>query len=182
MATDINNDAGRNDFKDLNFKLSVISALMEEGHFVDEVSQIKEEFKDGAEDYLAIEQVMTYYASLVLSDELLATITTLQPDGGDLAYFYATTMWDGEDDQFDIHSIEGIERLVNLETFAPIAMISCPSAYNPQNTAEDGIDFTPLLGCPKLKKVDTAMARKGSPSDDVARILTARGVSLMNAQ
>ena len=156
-------------FADLHFKLSVVSALMEEGHYVDEIDAAAE----GAEDpeaYRPIAEVMAYVERLAIPKELLATVTSLQPDGGDLIYQAATTEWDGEDEIFDITSIEGIDALANLESFAPIAMIT-----------QKGIDYTPLLGCKKLKRVDFAFAAKGAANKAVRKELLARGVDVGEA-
>ncbi|EYF04186.1 DUF6892 domain-containing protein [Chondromyces apiculatus] len=154
-------------FKDLHFKLSVISALMEEGHYVEEAEALSAKHAKSAKPYKAIKQVMAYFEKLEIPAELLATITSLSPDGGDLAYQHATSVWDGEDDLFDITSIEGIEHLVNLEAFTPIAMIG-----------EDGIDYTPLLGCKKLKRVDMSFGKEGPKNEAVMVELERRGVEI----
>jgi hypothetical protein len=154
-------------FKDFNFKLCVLSALMEEGHYVEEAEALHEEHADSAEDYKPIKQVIAFYRSIEIPERLLATITSLSPDGGDLAYDHAMSVWDGEDDQFDIKSIEGIERLINLEAFTPIAMI-----------AEKGIDYTPILGCKKLKRVDMSFGKAGKKNEAVAKELKRRGVDV----
>lgn len=153
-------------FPDLNFKLCVISALMDLGYFEDEASEAQDSDEE-TEDFEAIPAVMEFYRDLELGPELLARVTSLTPDGGDAVYEYATHVWDGEDDQFDVSSIEGIEQLVNLERFAPAAML--PSK---------GIDFTPLLGCKKLKTVDMTFAAKSAENDRVRAELTARGVRI----
>ena len=79
----------------------------------------------------------------------------------------ATTEWDGEDEMFDITSIEGIDSLVNLTSFAPIAMIT-----------PKGIDYTPLLACKKLTRVDFSFAAKGAANRAVRKALAARGVDV----
>ena len=76
-------------------------------------------------------------------------------------------VWDGEDDQFAISSIEGIERLVNLELFAPIAMI-----------AENGIDYSPILRCERMAKVDMSFRADGPSNDAVLEELEKRGVEV----
>ena len=155
-------------FKDLHFKLSVLSALMEDGHFVEEAERLNAKFGKTTKDYTAIKKVMEFYESVEIHAELLATITELLPDGGDLAYVHAVNVWDGEDDLFDIGSIEGIEQLVNLERFEPIAMIS-----------QEGIDYAPILGCKKLRKVDMSFSDGGSGAKKVAAELRRRGVEVI---
>lgn len=154
-------------FKDKNLKLSVLSALMEEGHYVAEAERLQAAHAAGVADYTPVPEVMAYYASIEIPDAQLASITSLQPDGGDLAYMNAMIVWDGEDEQFDISSLEGIEHLVNLEVFAPIAMM-----------AEDGVDYRPLLGCKKLKRVDMSFATTTPDQDAVAEELVRRGVEV----
>ena len=153
-------------FKDINFKLAVISALMEEGHFEKEAKKLKAAHLSTAEAYVPIKEVMAYYESLTLSEKLLATVTTLSPDGGDLAYVYAMSEWDGEDDTFEIHSLEGIEQLVNLEEFTPISMMG------------NGVDYTPILACKKLKNVDMTYAKDDKANKAVKAALEKRGVEI----
>jgi len=154
-------------FHDLNLKLAVLSVLMEAGHYVDEAEKIAAEHLDTAEDYKPIEAVMDFYRGIVIPPELLATVTSLQPDGGDLAYQHAMSVWDGEDDTFNITSLKGIEVLENLVEFSPIAMIG-----------EDGIDYTPLLGCKKLQTVDMSFAVEAKSTERVLAALEKRGVDV----
>lgn len=120
---------------------------------------------DTAEDFKPIPQVMDFDRSIEIPPKLLATVTSLSPDGGDLAYLYAMSEWDGEDDQFEIKSIEGIEHLVNLEEFTPLAMITA-------------VDYTPILGCKKLKLVDMSYAKTGKRGAAVKAELLERGVDI----
>lgn len=153
-------------FSDVRFKLSVVSALMDDGHYVKELDKVAAAAVD-AEDYQPIAEVLDHVAALVIPPARLAKIKSLQPDGGDLIYQVATTLWDGEDDIFDISSIEGIESLVNLEVFAPIAMID-----------SKGLDYTPLLGCKNLVRVDFEFAASGAKQQKVRKALAARGVDV----
>lgn len=118
-------------FKDLNFKISVIGALHELGHYCEEVENIKGDNTDWDQDYKPIPKVLEFYKNLEIDQKYLEEIETLQPDGGDLCYQYLFNVWDGEDNQFDISSIEGIENLTNLKSFEPISMIS-----------ENGLDYS----------------------------------------
>ena len=127
-------------FTDFNLKLSVISALHDLGYYTDEAKKISDAQEDWENPYSPIPAVLEYYQNLELSADYLAEIETLNPDGGDLVYQFLTTSWDGEDEQFDISSLEGIEQLVNLKSFAPSSMI-----------ISDGLDYAPLLACPKLE-------------------------------
>ena len=154
----------RNNFK---LKLAIISALMDDGHFVAEAKRIKAKHGKKAKDYKPIKEVIAFYRTIELTPKQLASITTLSPDGGDLAYVHAMNVWDGEDGQFDIESLAGIEALVNLEELTPISMMS-----------ENGVDYSAIAGCPKLKKVDMTFAKAGKKSDALAVKLEARGVEV----
>ena len=154
-------------FQDFHFKLSVISALHDLGYYVAEVEEIKAANKDWDQNYQPIPAVLDYYRNLVIDPEYLAEIDAIQPDGGDLCYFYIFNVWDGEDNQFDITSIEGIEQLANLELFDPFSMI-----------AEEGLDYTPLLACHKLQKVAAAYIKQDVHSENILRQLQNRGVEI----
>lgn len=154
-------------FKDFNFKLSIISALHELGYYEAEVKAIKAANNDWEEDHTPIPAVLEYYQNLEIDPAYLAEIESYLPDGGDLAYAYLTNAWDGEDDQFDIHSIEGIEHLVNLVTFDAISMI-----------ADEGVDFTPLLACEKLEYANAALMRKDENTAELIRKFLAKEVNM----
>jgi Zn-dependent M32 family carboxypeptidase len=154
-------------FKDFNFKLSVISALHELGYYTAEVEAIKRANRDWPEDHTPIPAVLAYYQNLEIDPAYLAEIESYLPDGGDMAYFYLTQAWDGEDDQFDIHSIEGIEHLVNLVSFDAISMLPV-----------EGVDFTPLLACEKLAYANTEFMRKDENADELIQKFLAKGVDV----
>ena len=154
-------------FKDLNFKLSVVSALHDLGYYVEEAERISEENEDWDDDHEAIPAVLEFYEQLDVNPAYLKEIEGLYPDGGDLAYQYATIAWDGEDEQFDISSLEGIEYLENLKVFAPSSMITM-----------QGVDYSPLLACKKLEKADVLYIRKDDKADAVIKALHDKGVDV----
>ena len=47
--------------------------------------------------------------------DLLIDIKEMKPDGGDEIYGQLIPFWDGEDDQFDVESVEDIKHLPNLK-------------------------------------------------------------------
>ncbi len=156
------------DFKDINFKISVMGALHQEGFYVDEAGALSDQHGDEEDfSYQPIKEVYEYYKNLQIDPEKLAQIEGLYPDGGDECYMYAMNNWDGEDDTFDISSIEGIESLVNLRVFDPISMIT-----------SDGIDYAPLLGCKKLESVNAECMKDTAENYEVIRQLQARGVEV----
>jgi hypothetical protein len=89
-------------FKDLNFKISVMGALHDLEYYVSEVEEIKAKNGDWDHDYDPIPEVVEYYRNLEINPEQLKEIDALMPDGGDLCYQYLFNVWDGEDNQFDI--------------------------------------------------------------------------------
>jgi phage pi2 protein 07 len=156
-----------NNFKDLNFKISVIGTLHDLGYYNEAAEEIRNQNSDWDEDHRPIPAVLDFYKNLDINPEYLSKIENFHPDGGDLCYEYLFNVWDGEDEQFDISSIEGIENLVKLKKFDPISMIS-----------NKGIDFFPLLKCEKLKIVSTEFMKKDFENIEVLKQLEARGVKI----
>lgn len=58
-------------------------------------------------------------------------MTTLVCEGGNTIYTLVTYQWDGEDDSFDLTSLEGIEVLKNLETLHAHVMVKGPVSLQP---------------------------------------------------
>lgn len=156
-------------FEDFNLKLAVLSVLMEAGHYATEAERLADIYGAAVRDDEAIPEVLQFYRGIELRPALLATVTRLCPDGGDLAYEHCMSVWDGEDGQFDIRSLEGIHQLTNLIAFTPVSMM-----------AEGGVDYGPLLACQKLARVDMSFALPGKQSESVAATLRGRGVVVEN--
>jgi len=153
------------EFVDPNFKLSVISVLLDQGYFVQEVKQLKDQHADYDDySYLPIPAIYNFYLNLELTPELLDTVDELQPDADDWVYFYCMNIWDGEDDQFYITSLADAPKLRNLRRFDPIALV-----------AED-LDYAPLLQCHHLEYVDFDYMAATSENEAVRATLLARGV------
>lgn len=55
-----------------------------------------------------------HFTSLEISDELLAGVEVLCMDGGNQVYQECAPVWDGEDDLFDIASLDDLVLLPNL--------------------------------------------------------------------
>ncbi len=146
------------EFKDLNFKICIVGALHDLGYYNEELENIKKDNLDWDEDYKPIPAVLEFYKNLKIDQKYLDEIEELQPDGGDLCYQYLFNVWDGEDDQCNIKSIEGIENLRNLKSFEPNSMIN-----------ENGIDFTPILGCLKLENVAMEEWQSNSKKNEKVR-------------
>jgi hypothetical protein len=114
-------------FSDFNFKLVVMDAMLgQEPAFLEELEALKDEHEDAYWDsgeYAAIPAVCEYVANLHLTQEDLDKVTDLCFDGGLEIYFYLLPDWDGEDDFFDVKSIDGWQHLKNLERVECISMI-----------------------------------------------------------
>ncbi|MBQ7410912.1 MAG: hypothetical protein IJW20_05990 [Clostridia bacterium] len=117
-----------NDF-DFNFKLVIVNNLMynsknakptfeKEYNEIMASEQYKNEnnkiFKEILHDEMCM-SLYNYLKNLVISDEDLAKIEKMYFDGGSQIYQDLAPSWDGESKIFDVTSIEGIERLVNLK-------------------------------------------------------------------
>lgn len=63
------------------------------------------------------------FESIEFSDEDLEKVESLTFDGGLEIYELLLPDWDGEDDVFDIHSIQGIAYLSNLKSVEYISII-----------------------------------------------------------
>ncbi|MGW2838568.1 DUF6892 domain-containing protein [Streptomyces sp. NPDC001493] len=56
-----------------------------------------------------------YFDALEISDELLASVEDLILDGGLRVYYHCSPVWDGEDDLFDVRSLDDLPLLPNLK-------------------------------------------------------------------
>ena len=115
-------------FKELNFKLSVINELM----YVQGVLQPKldvyefiekkrnltsSEAYDIIEEkgYEIIPEVLEYFKNLELNSEMVENIEELNMDGGDEIYGQIIPFWDGEDEEFSVNSAVDSTLLPNLK-------------------------------------------------------------------
>lgn len=125
-------------FKDFNFKLLVIEALLDkEPAFEQELAALKEQFTtqyEWYEDMKPIPQIMTYLQNLELSKKDLLKVDYLCFDGGNEIYHIIQPDWDGEDDLFDVTSVEGFEQLPNLMTVDYLSMAE-PEVLEPLRAA-----------------------------------------------
>lgn len=114
-------------FEDYNFKLVVIETLLDKkSSFNDELEILKKKYCDTfeiGEDESPIKEIAEYFETLKLEDKDLDQVTELCFDGGNEIYFYICPDWDGEDDFFDISSIEGYRNLKNLKSVEYISML-----------------------------------------------------------
>ncbi|WP_309609362.1 WGR domain-containing protein, partial [Flavobacterium sp.] len=130
-------------FEDFNFKLQVIDHFIGKNIFDTELDVLKEKYWDMDKNfsYEPIPEIKKFFENLEIAPEILASITSFCPDGGDEVYGILIANWDGEDQIFDIQSLNDIKYLSNLIEFAPSAMII------------SNIDLSPLLQCEKLASI-----------------------------
>jgi hypothetical protein len=114
-------------FADFGFKLLVIDKLMyDEGALIPKFSIDDRMAARGILDPLdyvfdndlelvVLDESRDYFETLEISEELLASVETLNVDGGAQIYFECSPAWDGETDQFDIRSFEDVALLPNLQ-------------------------------------------------------------------
>jgi hypothetical protein len=110
-------------FKDLNFKLTVINALMYEQEIIQPPFDVHEfvakhvdrKIDIEVEGYEVIPEVKAYFEAMELRPEQLAGITSLCQDGGDEIWLELCPFWDGEDDTFNIKSAEDAALLPKLK-------------------------------------------------------------------
>ena len=139
-------------FGDPNFKLVVMNDLLER-NIIDlgtprDIAQFAFDrpFDQVPQGHALLRPVYDYLVRYPLADADLAAAQNLSFDGGNRIYSYAFPSWDGETDDFEVHSLDGIERLANLESFAVTAML----AFH---------DFSRLAGFQKLRCVDATIGR-----------------------
>lgn len=151
-------------FKDRGFRLAVINCLLED-HFQDAIDAAEAKAEE-VEDYKTDPVIEAAVNGFVITPEMLAEVTSLSPDGGDEIYDALVPVWDGEDDRFDIGSLEDVALLPNLEKVSLYAMV------------KKGIDLGPLANAPKLKSVRVSLPKSWTTGRGVLALLRKRGVEV----
>ncbi|MEK8143392.1 hypothetical protein NKH18_18620 [Streptomyces sp. M10(2022)] len=113
-------------FTDFNFKLLVIEKLMYWDKTLTPAFDLARHLNiDDPHDYAfangleftVLDEARAYFEALEISDELLATVEELTADGGHQVYQECAPVWDGEDELFDVHSLDDLALLPNLKRF-----------------------------------------------------------------
>ena len=147
---------------DFKLKLLVVSQLLRQGVVFKELAATLARAPDFDDfSYAPIPAALRAYRHLRLTPAHYDQVTTLAPDAGDIHDLHLINNWDGEDEQFDVYSLDGIGLLRNLRVFTPTSLVT-------------EVDFTPLLDCPQLE--EAAIADLAGADSAVARQLEARGV------
>ncbi|MFD6279703.1 DUF6892 domain-containing protein [Streptomyces sp. NPDC060209] len=126
------------EFKDFNFKLMVVEALMY-GHgtltpvfSIDErsraagVDDLYSHVYDNGWEHTVLDESRAFFEALEISDELLATVDELVLDGGNQVFYECSPVWDGEDDLFDVRSLDDLPLLPNLKRVLGVDMVAVP--------------------------------------------------------
>ncbi|MCX4846460.1 hypothetical protein [Streptomyces sp. NBC_00893] len=113
-------------FRDFNFKLLVIEQLMYRDKTLTPAFSIDECLRakgitdpqlyafDNDLAYTVLDEARAHFEALEISEELLATVDTLDIDGGHQVYCECSPVWDGEDELFDVQSLDDLDLLPNL--------------------------------------------------------------------
>lgn len=121
-------------FKDFNFKLVVIEALLDkEPLFLKELTVLKDKYTNSFVWYSGdgpIVEIKEYLEELTLRISDLEKIEYLCFDGGNEIYHILKPDWDGEGSLFDVASVDGFQNLKNLKTVDYISMCS-PKVLEP---------------------------------------------------
>ncbi|MEO3972680.1 hypothetical protein [Streptomyces sp. CAU 1734] len=127
-------------FADFNFKLLVVEKLMyDEGTLVPAFSIDARMAARGIPDptshvfendlaYTVLDESRAFFEELEIGEELLASVDTLLVDGGLQVYYECSPVWDGEDDLFDVRSLDDLALLPNLREVIGAEELRVPGA------------------------------------------------------
>ncbi len=105
-------------FEDFNFKLVVIETLLDKDpSFQTELNSLIDQHRNDFEWYTGAEPIApikTFLEELTLEKSDLEKVDWLCFDGGNEIYHILKPDWDGEDELFDVKSVEGFQHLKNL--------------------------------------------------------------------
>jgi len=166
-------------FKSIEFKFAVIQSLIDAGFLKKEISVIEKRIQKGEFDeyfrtcgkdrfYGPHPEIYDYFKNLDLSDELLRKVSSINFEGGNEIYRMIAPNWDGEDDTFQVRTIEDVSFTPNLYELVDSVLL-------------DVKDATPLLQLRNLKTVDVNYG-DGIDDEKTISILEKKGVQILNRQ
>ncbi|MFG3141575.1 DUF6892 domain-containing protein [Streptomyces sp. NPDC048211] len=138
-------------FRDFNLKLLVIEKLMYEDETLTPVFRIADCLKakgiDDPQDYAyandlahtVLAEARAHFEALDISPELLATVETLDLDGGLQVYQECSPVWDGEDDLYDVESLDDLDLLPNLRLITGVEDCGIGASFDTEVLAARGI-------------------------------------------
>ncbi|EST38074.1 hypothetical protein N566_09400 [Streptomycetaceae bacterium MP113-05] len=130
-------------FRDFNFKLLVVEQLMYGSGLLTPQFRIADRMRErGVMDvqgwvfdndlaFTVLDESRAYFAALRIPDDLLAKVEALCVDGGLQVYQECAPVWDGEDDVFDVRSLDDLDLLPNLRRIDGVcdsAVLAVPDA------------------------------------------------------
>lgn len=116
-------------FRDFNFKLLVVEGLMYWDDTLKPAFSLRDHMRTlGVDDldayveekeleYTVLDEPRAYFEALEIPTEMLASVEALTFDGGLQVFQECAPVWDGEDDLFDIRSLDDLDLLPNLKLF-----------------------------------------------------------------
>ncbi|WP_411105096.1 DUF6892 domain-containing protein [Streptomyces sp. cmx-4-9] len=139
-------------FRDFNFKLLVIEELMYGPEqllpLYDLPARLAERGIGDPASYVldnglhteVLPESRVHFETLEIPDELLARVEELCFDAGAEVFRHCAPAWDGEDDLFDVRSLDDLALLPNLRkvTFVEDGVLAVPDAAD--TFAASGID------------------------------------------
>ncbi|MER6120296.1 hypothetical protein [Streptomyces sp. NPDC001743] len=138
-------------FRDFNFKLLVIEQLMYNDETLTPAFRIADCLKaKGIDDpqtyaydndltHTVLAESREHFEALEISAELLATVEELSLDGGLEVYQECSPVWDGEDDLFDVRSLDDLDLLPNLKLIEGVEDCGMGAAFDADVLAARGI-------------------------------------------
>ncbi|MFD5729625.1 MULTISPECIES: DUF6892 domain-containing protein [unclassified Streptomyces] len=138
-------------FRDFNFKLIVIDKLMYDDETLTPAFRIADCLKaKGIDDpqtyaydndlaFTVLDEARAHFEALEISPELLATVETLDVDGGLQVYQECAPVWDGEDDLFDVGSLDDLDLLPNLRLIEGVDNCGIGMSFDTDVLASRGI-------------------------------------------
>jgi hypothetical protein len=176
-------------FRDPNFKLAVLSALLEADALDLATPKDMAAFVLGRpadlerEGYHLIRAAYDYLVRYPLTEADLDRVEAITLDGGEAIYRYCFYFWSGETGEFEIGSIEGIARCRNLRRLTCIAMADRIDANHLAGLSNLADVLLPaaclhperLLDLPALEKLEF---RRGTIDATLIARLRARGVAI----
>ncbi|MFI6862920.1 DUF6892 domain-containing protein [Streptomyces sp. NPDC050421] len=138
-------------FRDFNFKLLVIEQLMYTDETLTPAFRIADCLKaKGIDDpqgyayendlaHTVLAEARAHFEALEISTELLATVEELNLDGGLEVYQECSPVWDGEDELYDVGSLDDLDLLPNLKLISGVDDCGMGAAFDPEVLAARGI-------------------------------------------
>ncbi|GAA0992302.1 MULTISPECIES: DUF6892 domain-containing protein [Nocardiopsis] len=117
-------------FQDFNFKLLVVEKLMYDDGTLSPRFTLSEHLQglgitQSPHDYAyavgkefqVLDEARAYFEALEIGAEQLAAVDSVLFDGGNQAFMECAPVWDGEDDLFDVRSLDDLDLVPNLRRF-----------------------------------------------------------------